>query len=57
MTNKEVQWIRLNHISKIAKSILDRDIIDKQQIKQLDIEISAMLKVVSSHKRFFKRLS
>lgn len=57
MTDKEVQWIRLNQISKMAASILSKNIIDKNKLKQLDIEVSAMLRQLGSNKRFFKRLS
>lgn len=57
MNHKEAQWIRLNQISKMAADILTQDIINKKQLKQLDIEVSAMLRHLSSTKKFFKRLS
>lgn len=57
MTQKEAQWIRVREIAKIAESILQNDILDKKKIQELDVEVSAMLRHLSSSKRFFKRLS
>lgn len=57
MTVKDAQWIRLNEISKMAQKILDDRIANRNLIKSIDIEVSAMLRSFSNDKRFFKRLS
>lgn len=54
---KEANWIRLEEIAKIAKEVLENKVADKQQIKDLDMEVSAMLRSLASKKTFFKRLS
>jgi len=57
MTIKKAQWIRLNEISKIAQKILDDQIPNKQLVRSLDLEVSAMLRSFSKEMKFFKRLS
>jgi len=56
MTDKEAHLIRLQKIAQLAESVTT-GIIDKSKVKELDMEISAMLRHLSSSKRFFKRLA
>lgn len=56
----EAKWIRAKEISKLAQSIIDNQVLDKKLIADLDKEVSAMLRFLTStnnDKRFFKRLA
>ncbi len=57
MDSKKAAWIRLAQISNLAQDIIDKNIIDYKKTKELDMEVSAMLRQLSSNKKFFKRLS
>ncbi len=57
MNEKEARWIRLREIAKIANAMLEDKVIDKSKVNSLDTEVTAMIRQISSYRKFFKRIS
>lgn len=53
----EAKWIRLSHIASMSEKILREKVINIDDVKQLDVEVTAMLKQMSRERKYFQRLS
>jgi len=56
VNEKKARWIRLQEIAKIASEMLTDKIVDKNKVNLLNNEVTAMLKHISSYRKFFKRI-
>lgn len=47
--------IKLHRLAQLAQSIIDSSVLDKRKVREIDNEVSVILKELSASRRYFKR--
>ncbi len=48
---------KIKAIAKLAEKMVDDEILDKDNIKELDIKVTDVLMALNAEKKYFKRLA
>ncbi len=55
LTNDQLD--RIDKVSQLAESTLESEVLTKEQIDEIDEQLSIVLAELGSYKRYFKRLA